>query len=100
MARVRSGEPSATMYKVLLQRHSKKYFARCNKATARRLAQCFTTLEQQPRGGKTKALSGALTGLHRCRVGDLRVVYEIDEANQQVNILAILPRGDAYKRRG
>ncbi len=42
-----------------------------------------------------KRLSGTLAGLYRCRVGDWRVIYEVVELEQVVNILQIVHRGSA-----
>lgn len=47
-------------------------------------------------GPSIKPLKG-MTGKYRYRIGNLRVVYEIDSAKRIVYVLAILPRGQAYK---
>jgi len=60
------------MYEVILQRQPKRYYARCDKPTAERLAACFGALEQDPFGPGTKALKGKLQGTWRFRVGRLR----------------------------
>jgi len=87
------------MYEVILQRQPKRYYTRCDKPTAERLAACFEALEQDPFGPVTRALRGKLQGARRCRVGSLRVVYEVDEEAEVVHVLAILPRGDVYKKK-
>ena len=43
-----------------------------------------------------KRLHGKYEGQLRFRVGNLRVIYEIDATNRIVNIIAIRPRGQAY----
>ncbi len=43
-----------------------------------------------------KPLRFNLKGLRRLRVGDYRVVYEIDQANHFVNIIAIKHRKEVY----
>ncbi|WP_353572044.1 type II toxin-antitoxin system RelE/ParE family toxin [Candidatus Albibeggiatoa sp. nov. BB20] len=40
--------------------------------------------------------NSGLSGLYRYRVGDWRVIYEVLEAEQIVNILQIVQRKDAY----
>ncbi|MBN2494617.1 MAG: type II toxin-antitoxin system RelE/ParE family toxin [Deltaproteobacteria bacterium] len=87
------------MYEVILQRQPKHYFARCDKPTAERLAACLESLEQDPFLPGSKALKGKLQGTRRCRVGSLRVVYEVDEDSAVVSVLAILPRGEVYKKK-
>lgn len=48
---------------------------------------------------QAKALSGALAGLYRYRVGDYRVIFEIDGRGTIIilNILNIKHRKDVYK---
>lgn len=72
-------------------------YNRVSTATASRLDHCFTTLESEPLNGPgIKHLQGA-TGTYRCRVGGLRVIYEVDTDKQIVYVMAILPRGQAYR---
>ena len=44
-----------------------------------------------------KSLSGELQGSYRMRVGDIRIVYSIDEAAKTVFVEVIGFRGDVYK---
>jgi mRNA-degrading endonuclease RelE of RelBE toxin-antitoxin system len=46
-----------------------------------------------------KPLRGDLEGLHSARVGGYRVVYEIDEAAGNIDVLHIAHRADVYRRR-
>lgn len=48
-------------------------------------------------GNNIKALTGKLIGLSRYRVDGRRVIYRIESEKQIVEIIAIFPRGDAYK---
>jgi len=62
------------------------------------LDDCFGNLEQNPLyGNNIKALTGKLKGLYRYRIGDWRVIYRLKREQHIVEIIAILPRGDAYK---
>jgi mRNA-degrading endonuclease RelE of RelBE toxin-antitoxin system len=42
-------------------------------------------------------LKGDLKHMHRFRIGDLRILYEIDDAQEIVLIKTIEWRGSAYK---
>ncbi len=86
------------MYEVILQNQPEKYYKKVNQKTAKRLAECFGDLEKEPFCKNTKSLSGIHKGRRRYRVGGIRVVYEVDSENRTVNIIAILPRGDVYKK--
>lgn len=44
----------------------------------------------------SKSLKGGLEGLRRIRAGNIRVIYEVTEPNQEVRIVKIGPRGDIY----
>lgn len=86
-------------FQVILQSQPEKYYRKVDPRTAQALEKCFMQLETNPffESGKIKRLQGK-EGLYRYAVGGLRVVYEIDSANNKVGVLAILPRGDVYKR--
>ncbi|RME44447.1 MAG: type II toxin-antitoxin system RelE/ParE family toxin [Caldilineae bacterium] len=43
------------------------------------------------------ALKGKLEGLYRRRVGDWRIIYEVDTNQRIVYILQIVHRGKAYR---
>jgi mRNA-degrading endonuclease RelE of RelBE toxin-antitoxin system len=47
--------------------------------------------------GHIKKLKGDLKYMHRFRMGDLRILYEIDDAQESVWIKTIEWRGSAYK---
>ena len=86
-------------YVVLVQSQPEKYYRRVPAAIGKALKACFIQLENSPHHhlGKIKKLQG-YQSLYRYRVGDLRVIYEINESRREVAVVAILPRGDAYKK--
>lgn len=84
-------------FKIALSREALKYYNKVGTNTAEKLDTCFTNLESEPiKGLNTKPLKG-MTGKYRYRVGNLRLIYEVDMAKRIVKIIAILPRGQAYK---
>ena len=48
---------------------------------------------------RLEALTGNLAGLHKLRVGDYRVIYEILRDEETIVIHAIGHRSDVYRRR-
>lgn len=68
-----------------------KYINLCDKPTKQRLKEAIEKLPL----GDVKKLSG-LEIDYRLRVGDLRVLFSIE--NDTITINDILPRGQAYKR--
>jgi len=86
------------MYEIRLSHRARRYYERVSAGTARRLNRCFETLAKDPLGGGDIKLVKGMRGAYRLRVGGLRVIYEVDIRERIVEINAILPRGEAYKR--
>ncbi|MBC8106617.1 MAG: type II toxin-antitoxin system RelE/ParE family toxin [Anaerolineae bacterium] len=77
---------------------AQRFYERCEKSDAKKLARCFAALEQDPRSGNNiKALKGKLTGAYRYRVGALRVVYSISDPQVTVFVITIANRKDVYE---
>jgi mRNA interferase RelE/StbE len=86
------------MYKVDLSAKAQKFYGKADLPLARKLARCFEQLEQDPRQhSNIKQLKGGLAGCYRYRVGDYRVIYRIDDAQQLVAVLKIAHRSEAYE---
>jgi mRNA interferase RelE/StbE len=86
------------MYKVELSREAQRFYERCDKIVSRKLARCFEALEKNPRvGNNVKALKGRLAGSYRYRLGDLRVVYTINDQAVTVYVITIAKRSDVYE---
>ncbi len=87
-------------YTVLLSSHSAGYCRKANKKTQDVIKQCFLCLEENPYyhpGGRIRKIVGQ-RGIYRFRIGDLRIIYEVNEAKKEVIVLLIGPRGDIYKK--
>jgi mRNA interferase RelE/StbE len=85
------------MFKIALSKEALKYYNKVSLSTASRLDKCFAVLEQEPfKGSNVKYLKG-IAGKYRYRIGNIRVIYEVDNTEGTVYVLAILPRGQAYK---
>lgn len=85
-------------WEIVLTRPAEKTYKKAPKSIRGRLENCFGSLEQDPKSGNNiKALTARLKGLYRYRVGDWRVIYRLKEEKKIVEVIAILPRGDAYK---
>lgn len=85
-------------FKVALSKEAYKYYMKVSINTAERLDKCFSNLESEPLKGSNVRPLKELVGKYRCRIGNLRVIYEIDLVTRTVNVVAILPRGQAYKK--
>jgi len=86
------------MYELRFDKDAENVYKQAEVNLVRRLNRCFERLCENPhRHPNIKRLSGALAGLYRCRIGDWRVIYEVLETEQVVNILQIVSRGGAYR---
>ena len=93
----RAGERSAGMYEVVLSREAQRAFTAADGVLCKKLGRCFAQMEVDPRtGNNIKRLSGPLAGYWQFRVGDRRVVYEIDDATKIVTVVTISHRRDVY----
>ena len=86
------------VWEIVLTRPAKRVYDKAGESMGERLDNCFEDLEQNPlHGNNIKPLTGQLKGLLRYRVGDWRVIYKLPKETMKVEIIAILPRGDAYR---
>jgi mRNA interferase RelE/StbE len=64
----------------------------------KKLDRCFAILKVSPRNyPNVKALKGLLSSYYRYRVGDYRVVYEVNDDLHQVTIILIAHRSKIYE---
>lgn len=86
------------IWEIVLTKPAKRVYDRASKDIKQRLESCFEDLEKNPiYGNNIKPLTGQLKGLIRYRVGDWRLIYRLFKEKKIVEIVAILPRGKAYK---
>jgi len=85
-------------WEIVLTKPAKRVYDKASKVIQQRLDSCFEDLEKNPiYGNSIRPLTGQLKGLIRYRIGDWRVIYRLFKEKKTVEIVAILPRGDAYK---
>jgi mRNA interferase RelE/StbE len=86
------------MYEVVLSAQTQKIYVSANQALAKKIARCFEQLEQSPRyHPNIKPLKGDLAGYYRYRIGDYRVIYQVDDETNQVLVSTIVHRREAYE---
>ena len=83
------------IYGIFLSKEAVKTLERLDRITEGRISENLERLRLDP-GGQGKQLKG-FSGLRALRVGDWRVIYTIKEEPSAVYILAIRPRGQAYR---
>jgi mRNA interferase RelE/StbE len=83
-------------YQVGLARSAEREFHALGPAIRRRMSTALIRLESEPRGRGSRKLAQGPGW--RLRVGDYRVLYEVDDEAGVVTVYAIGHRRDVYRR--
>ena len=82
-------------YRIVIRHNAEKELGRLGHEEQRRIGKKLLLLENEPFPAGAIALQGRRG--YRIRVGDYRVLYEVDESSKLVNITAIGHRRDVYR---
>jgi mRNA interferase RelE/StbE len=86
------------MHKILFHRNAVKFYRQADDTLKKRIADAIDVVAGNPHlDSHIKKLKGDLKHMHRFRMGDLRILYEIDDEQGTVWIKTIEWRGFAYK---
>jgi len=86
------------MHKIVLHQNTVKFYRKADDALKARIADAIDVISLNPHlDVHIKKLKGDLKHMHRFRMGDLRILYEIDDAQEIVWVKTIEWRGSAYK---
>jgi mRNA interferase RelE/StbE len=86
------------MYKVFLHKKAIKYYESLDDKTAKRINKAMEIISKNPlEVPHIKRLRGTHEGKYRYAVGDLRIVYRVNEKDKTILVEAIGPGGDIYK---
>ena len=83
-------------YSVLLKRSAEKELDKLPRGIYDRIIGHLLTLRDTPRPPGARKLVGREG--YRLRVGDHRILYEIDDPKQQVEVFSIAHRREVYRR--
>jgi mRNA interferase RelE/StbE len=84
-------------YRVVLSPLARKRLAALTPPTQRLIVDHLFALADDPRPPTTEPLTGELRGLRKLRVGDWRVLYEIDPSAGVVRVATIGHRRMVYR---
>ena len=82
------------MYKILIKKRAKKFIDKLPKNEKQRIVEA---LEGLPLNGDIKKMQNH-DGLYRLRVGDYRIIYEIDNGELIIIVIDAGNRGEIYNR--
>jgi mRNA interferase RelE/StbE len=83
-------------YSVGVERRAQKQIARLSTEMQDRVGAALQTLTEEPRPPGCLRLTNR--GGWRIRVGDYRIVYEIDDDQREMTVLRVAHRRDVYRR--
>ena len=82
-------------YSIQIKKSALKELQKLAKSEKARIITAIDELSEQPYGGKL--LKGELSGLRRIRVGNYRIMYEINEGEVLILILRVAHRQSIYR---
>lgn len=82
-------------YSVSIKQSAFKALANIDKPQRQRLFDAIEKLKTTPTAGSV--LKGEFSGLRRIRVGDYRIVYEVQDAQLVILVIRIAHRKEVYK---
>ena len=84
------------MYSIKILRKAAKELRKIDRQYQGRIAEAIDALERDPRPHGCKKMQG-YESRYRIRVGDYRVIYDIEDEQVVVVVLRIRHRKDAYR---
>jgi len=86
------------MYEVVLSAEAVKRYKKQGKNTKKKINRSIDNLAKNPLyDSHVKKLWGSLEGNCRYKIGDIRIIYSINESSKKVLVKTIKSRGDVYK---
>jgi len=87
---------SSVAYTIIVIRPAQKEIRTLDQTVRSRILQALHSLADNPRPSGCRKLVGA-QNRWRLRIGDYRVIYEIEDIDRRVNIIAVRHRSKAYE---
>jgi len=84
------------VYTLLIKRSAEQDLRRLPRVLFDRVNERILVLREEPRPSGVRKLVGALEGW-RIRVGDYRILYQIDEAARTVTVVRVKHRREVYR---
>lgn len=84
-------------FKIDIKRSFEKDINRLDRKLIPRIVEAIENLSQNPFSEQTKKLKGA-ESTYRLRIGDYRLLYQVDLKDKRIIIYYVRHRKDAYKK--
>ena len=86
------------LYKIEWKRSAKKELKKLDKQVILRILQAVESLAEDPLRSGSKKLVGS-NSIYRIRVGDYRIIYNIESSILTVEIIKVGHRGQVYRKK-
>jgi len=83
-------------YQILIKPSARRELEGLDNTTLQRVDKAIISLAENPHPRGSKKLSGI--PLYRVRVGTYRILFEVNDAKEQITIVSIGHRRDIYRR--
>ena len=83
------------MFNVKYSNQSEKFLKKADKVLVKRIIDKIEKVKEEPIIHDAKKIEGS-KGIFRVRVGDFRILYEVDYANNLIGIIKIDNRSKVY----
>jgi mRNA interferase RelE/StbE len=84
------------VYEVFLERRAERDLKKLSQAIFYRVIPQIKELSENPKPSGCRKITGSKNDW-RIRIGDYRIIYEIDEKEKAVKVMRIRPRREVYK---
>lgn len=84
------------MFEVKYSNNAERFLKKAEKQIVKRILKKIEKLREEPFPSKVKRVKGVEEKLFRVRVGDYRILYEIDNDNNLIGIVNIDKRETIY----
>ncbi|NJN89636.1 MAG: type II toxin-antitoxin system RelE/ParE family toxin [Leptolyngbyaceae cyanobacterium RM2_2_4] len=85
-----------TQYEIRFKTSAAREFRKLSPEVKLRIREAVNALKSEPRPPGAKKLAGE-THLYRIRVGDYRIIYEVDDSIRMLQVMRVRHRRDAYQ---
>jgi mRNA interferase RelE/StbE len=88
------------MYQVYVTSRARKQLRKIDPQYHTRIKELLISLQSDPIPYKTHDIvkMEGKVDTYRIRIGDIRIMYDINFHDKEINVLAIMPRSSAYKK--
>ena len=84
-------------YALEFEERADRDLARLDAQVSRRIRNGLDVLADRAETVSHRALTGPLRGRFRLRVGDYRIIYELDRGRRLITVLRVQHRSEAYR---